>query len=85
VPGATGHLPLAARSDGGTPAPVIALAILFLLALVGAGVAAAGRWFGWRLGVMDPVRHAGGEAALRMGSAAGSLADRLRRAFPRRS
>jgi hypothetical protein len=83
-PGAAAHLPLAVKSDGGTPAPVIALAILFLLALLGAALAATGRWFGWRLGLMDPVRHAGGEAALRMGSAAGSLADRARAAARRR-
>ena len=72
------QLPLAAKSDGGTPAPIVALAVMFLLALVGGAVAGLARHLGWTGGVLDPVRHAGGEAALRMGSAAGSLADRLR-------
>jgi hypothetical protein len=70
-----GHLPLAVKTDGGTPAPVIALAVMLLLALLGGALAAVGRQLGWSLGVLDPVRHAGGEAAMRMGSAAGSLTD----------
>jgi hypothetical protein len=79
-----GHLPLAVRSDGGTPAPVIALAIMLLLALAILGLSALARRMGWGLGALDPVRHAGGEAALRMGTAAGSLADRLRELTRRR-
>ena len=79
-----GHLPLAARSDGGTPAPIIALAIMLLVALVGALLAAAARYLGWGGGLLDPVRHAGGEAALRLGSATGWIGDLLDRAFPRR-
>jgi hypothetical protein len=46
----TAHLPLAAKSDGGTPAPIIALAIMLLIALAGGALAAAGRYFGWRAG-----------------------------------
>jgi hypothetical protein len=78
-----GHLPLAVKSDGGTPAPVIALAIMALLGLAGAALLALSRRLGWTLPLLDPVRHAGGEAALRMGSAAGSLADWARE-LPRR-
>jgi hypothetical protein len=63
------------KADGGTPAPVIALAIMVLLGLAGAALLALSRRLGWSLPLLDPVRHAGGEAALRMGSAAGSLAD----------
>jgi hypothetical protein len=70
-----GHLPLAVKSDGATPAPVIALAIMVLLGLAGGALLALSRRLGWSLPLLDPVRHAGGEAALRMGSAAGSLAD----------
>jgi hypothetical protein len=68
------HLPLAARADGGTPVPILALAIMLLLVALGGVLAAVGRYLGWGSGLLDPVRHAGGEAALR----AGSLADRLR-------
>jgi hypothetical protein len=78
-----GHLPLAVKADGGTPAPVIALAIMVLLGLAGAALLALSRRLGWSLPLLDPVRHAGGEAALRMGSAAGSLADWARE-LPRR-
>jgi hypothetical protein len=74
-PAIGGHLPLAVKTDGATPAPVIALAVMLLLALLGGALAAVGRQLGWSLGVLDPVRHAGGEAAMRMGSAAGSLTD----------
>ncbi|TML29672.1 MAG: hypothetical protein E6G30_03715 [Actinobacteria bacterium] len=73
------QLPLAAKSDGGTPAPIVALAVMFLLALVGGALAGVARHLGWTGGMLDPVRHAGGEAALRMGSAADRLRDLTRR------
>jgi hypothetical protein len=46
----TAHLPLAAKSDGGTPAPIVALAIMLLIALAAGAAAAARRLFGWRMG-----------------------------------
>lgn len=74
-----GHLPLAAKTDGGTPAPIVALGVMLLVALAALAFSALARRLGWTVGVPEPIRHAGGEAALRMGSFAGSLADWARR------
>lgn len=72
------HLPLSAAADTTTPAPILALAAMLLLALVGGAVAATWRYMGWGLDRLDPVRHAGSEARLRMAGGLSALADRLR-------
>jgi hypothetical protein len=60
------HLPLASGRDVTTPAPVIFLAAMALLALVGGGVAATWRYMGWGLDRFRPIRHAFGEAGFRL-------------------
>jgi hypothetical protein len=60
------HLPLASGRDVTTPAPVIFLAVMALLALVGGGVAATWRYMGWGLDRFRPIRHAFGEAGFRL-------------------
>ena len=60
------HLPLASGRDVTTPAPVIFLAVMALLALVGGGVAATWRYMGWGLDRLRPIRHAFGEAGFRL-------------------
>jgi hypothetical protein len=60
------HLPLASGRDVTTPAPVIVLAVMALLALVGGGLAATWRYMGWGLNRLEPVRHAFGEAGFRL-------------------
>jgi hypothetical protein len=42
------HLPLASTQDVQTPVPVIALAVLALLALLAGALIAMWRWMGWR-------------------------------------
>jgi hypothetical protein len=60
------HLPLASGADVQTPAPVIVLAVMALLALAGGALAATSRYMGWGLDRLDPLRHAFGEAAFRV-------------------
>jgi hypothetical protein len=72
------HLPLSVGADATTPAPVLALAALLLLALVGGALAATWRYMGWGVDRLDPLRHAAGEARLRVAGGLSSLADRLR-------
>ena len=60
------HLPLASGRDVTTPAPVIVLAVMALLALVGGAVAATWRYMGWGLDRLRPIRHAFGEAGFRL-------------------
>ena len=60
------HLPLASGRDVTTPAPVIFLAAMALLALVGGGLAATWRYMGWGLDRFRPIRHAFGEAGFRL-------------------
>ena len=60
------HLPLASGRDVTTPAPVIFLAVMALLALVGGGVAATWRYMGWGLDRLRPIRHTFGEAGFRL-------------------
>ncbi len=72
------YAPLSVRGDTTTPAPIIALAIMLLLAAVGAALAATARYMGWGLDRLDPLRHAFGELRTRSGDALSGLADRLR-------
>ena len=72
------HEPLSIKSDTRTPAPIVALAAMLLLALIGAALAATARYMGWGLDRLDPVRHALGEARVRSGDALSGVADRLR-------
>jgi hypothetical protein len=72
------HLPLAVGADATTPAPILALAAMLLLALVGGALAATWRYMGWGLDRFDPLRHAAAEARLRIGGGLSGLADRLR-------
>ncbi|MDX6672097.1 MAG: hypothetical protein QOI91_2460 [Solirubrobacteraceae bacterium] len=71
------HLPLAAGADAMTPAPILGLAALLLLALVGGALAGTWRYMGWGLDRLDPLRHAAGEVRLRAASGLSGLADRL--------
>jgi hypothetical protein len=74
------HLPLAAAGDGvATPAPVIALAVMLLLAVAGGALAATWRYLGWGLERLDPLRHGFAEAAHRVGGGLAALSERLRR------
>jgi hypothetical protein len=59
------HHPLASGAEVSTPAPVIILAIMVLVALAGAALAATFRHMGWG-GGSGPVRHAFGEAGYRL-------------------
>jgi hypothetical protein len=77
------HLPLAASGEAKTPAPVIALALFALLGLAGGGVAAAGRYMGWGLDWLDPVRHAFSESGHRIGGGIASALDWARTLFSR--
>jgi hypothetical protein len=72
------HQPLALEGGTTTPAPIVALAAMLLLALAGAALAATARYMGWGLDRLDPARHAFGEARSRAGGALAGLADRLR-------
>jgi hypothetical protein len=62
------HLPLASGRDVTTPAPVIVLAVMALLALVGGGLAATWRYMGWGRDRPGPIRHAFGELGFRLRS-----------------
>jgi hypothetical protein len=73
------HLPLASTRDVSTPVPVIALAVMLLLALMGAAMIGTWRYMGWGVDRLNPVRHAFAEAGMRLGGAFSALADRLRR------
>jgi len=65
-------------SERGTPIPIIALAILLLLGLIGGVLAGVARYMGWGLDWADPVRHAFGESGSRIGAALSNVGDRLR-------
>jgi hypothetical protein len=60
------HLPLASGREVTTPAPVIVLAVLALLALVGGALVGTSRYMGWGLERFGAVRHAFGELGLRL-------------------
>jgi hypothetical protein len=60
------HLPLASGRDVTTPAPVIVLAVMALLALVGGALVGTSRYMGWGRERSGPVRHAFGELGLRL-------------------
>ena len=60
------HLPLASGRDVTTPAPVIFLAVMALLALVGGALVGTSRYMGWGLDRFGPIRHAFGEAGFRL-------------------
>jgi hypothetical protein len=62
------HLPLASGRDVTTPAPVIVLAVMALLALLGGGLAATWRYMGWGTDRLAPIRHAFGEVGFRLRS-----------------
>jgi hypothetical protein len=72
------YQPLSVKGDTTTPAPIVALAIMLLLAAVGAALAATARYMGWGLDRLDPLQHAFGELRARSGDALSGLADRLR-------
>ena len=73
------HQPLSVSGETNTPAPLLALALMLLLALVGGALAATARYMGWGVGDrLDPVRHSFGEARLRASDGLSALADRLR-------
>ena len=61
------HQPLAVQGDTTTPAPVVALAFMLLLVLIGGALAATARYMGWGIDRFDPIRHAFGEARVRIG------------------
>jgi hypothetical protein len=73
------HLPLASTGEVSTPVPVIALAAMLLLALMGGAMAATWRHMGWGVDRLNPVRHAFAEAGMRLGGGFSALVDRLRR------
>lgn len=60
------HLPLASGRDVTTPAPVIVLAVMALLALVGGALVGTSRYMGWGLDRLGPVRHAFSELGFRL-------------------
>jgi hypothetical protein len=62
------HLPLAAGRGVTTPAPVIVLAVMALLALAGGALVGTWRYMGWGLERFGPVRHAFGELGFRLRS-----------------
>ena len=62
------HLPLASGRDVTTPAPVIVLAVMALLALVGGALVGTSRYMGWGLDRLEPIRHAFGELGFRLRS-----------------
>jgi hypothetical protein len=70
----------ASSGDGGTPAPLIVLAILAGLGLLGGALALAGRYLGWTPGWLAPAGHALREARMRVSTAVGSLFDGARSA-----
>jgi hypothetical protein len=72
------HQPLSIRGETTTPAPILVLAAMLLLALVGGALAATWRYMGWGLDRLDPARHAAGEVRLRAGGVLTALADRVR-------
>jgi hypothetical protein len=65
-------------SEAGVPAPLIALAMAFLLLAMAAALAGASRVLGWGLEWGAPVRHAFAEAGDRLATAWEDLGDRLR-------
>jgi hypothetical protein len=60
------HLPLASGRDVTTPAPVIVLAVMALLALVGGALVGTSRYMGWGLERLGPIRHAFSELGFRL-------------------
>ena len=60
------HLPLASARDVTTPAPVIVLAVMALLALVGGALVGTSRYMGWGLERLGTVRHAFSELGFRL-------------------
>jgi hypothetical protein len=62
------HLPLASGGDVATPAPVIVLAVMALLALIGGALVGTSRYMGWGLERFGRVRHAFGELGFRLRS-----------------
>jgi len=62
------HLPLASGRDVTTPAPVIVLAVMALLALIGGALVGTSRYMGWGLERFGRIRHAFGELGLRLRS-----------------
>ena len=62
------HLPLASGRDVTTPAPVIVLAVMALLALIGGALVGTSRYMGWGLERFGRVRHAFGELGFRLRS-----------------
>ena len=61
------HEPLSVSGDTSTPAPLMALAAMLLLALIGGALAATARYTGWGGDRLDPLRHSFGEARVRLG------------------
>jgi hypothetical protein len=70
-----------AHSDAATPAPIVALAILAAIGLLGAGLAGAGRYLGLGLDGLAPAGHALDEAGMRLGAATSGAADWARAAL----
>ena len=62
------HLPLASGRDVTTPAPVIVLSVMALLALIGGALVGTSRYMGWGLERFGRVRHAFGELGFRLRS-----------------
>jgi hypothetical protein len=60
------HLPLASAANVSTPAPVIVIAVLALLALAAGAVVGTSRYLGWGLERFGAVRHAFGELGFRL-------------------
>lgn len=88
VPSAPTRLALAQAGGGGnagtTPVPLIVLAALAALGLIGGAITALGRYFGWSPRWVEPLRHAFAEAGMRTRLAMAGAGDVLRPA-PRRS
>jgi hypothetical protein len=74
-----------AHSDAATPAPIVALAILAAIGLLGAGLAGAGRYLGLGLDEFAPAGHALDEAGMRLGAAVTGATDWARAALSGRS
>jgi hypothetical protein len=68
----------AANPNRRIPAPVVMLAGLALLIVLGLALVLLGRFLGWNADWLGPARHALGEARMRVGATAGGALDRLR-------
>jgi len=65
----------AASGTSTTPGPILALAVLAAVGLLGLALVVTGRLLGWHLGWTAPARHALREGGMRAGAAVSGVAD----------